>query len=401
MAIDSSVRWFHSQMFGSPQIQSPWSGTVVSILDACLINGFNSTVATEIEVSGGVATATFASAHNYEQYAVIHVQGVDGVMSGLNGDWRIKEVPNSVTLTFDATSIPSGNALNVGISLATPGYWERPFYNAAAHTAAYRSTHEDASGAYFRIEDNLSATNQVRVRGYETMSDINTGIRPFPTFAQASETAFQWKRASTTLNSPRQWVLVADHMFFWFFIYHANITPIQATMYHFGDIVRFNPLDIFPCVIVGHNTTTTTGALNAHSWMNINIFNSSSTQGCYWARPMNNEAENPPTYTILGNTKTTSPGAGADFPHPATGGYMFHYPLMVAEPPTGINTIERGFLPGGMQGLTDSLMTLEEDQWRLLHPSLAYPRGIMLIATSVSTGTARSYFGVDIFGPWR
>ena len=55
-----SVKWFTSDMRGAPVV-SGTAGTLIAMLDACLVTGFGVVTATSVTVSGGVATATLPS----------------------------------------------------------------------------------------------------------------------------------------------------------------------------------------------------------------------------------------------------------------------------------------------------------------------------------------------------
>jgi hypothetical protein len=174
-------------------------------------------------------------------------------------------------------------------------------------------------------------------------------------------------------------------------------------MYTFGDIVRFSALDIYSCVITAHASSAPASPGTSFSGHYFGGFNG---QGCYFARPDNGAAEDPVIYYRFGNSKSIYPGLGSDFPHPLTGGYMFHYPITASSgPSTAEGVRERGFLPGGMQSLTHRLNTLgtptlTENLRRVLDPSEVFPRAILVVTTVYSSNDI-SHFGVDIFGPWR
>ena len=78
---DLTVKYFHSGMTGAPQISNNW-GDLVTMLDACLVNGFNSKSVTSLTVTDGVATAT-ASAHGYTSGKKVAMSGA--ATSALNG----------------------------------------------------------------------------------------------------------------------------------------------------------------------------------------------------------------------------------------------------------------------------------------------------------------------------
>ena len=56
---DLSVKYFNSGMTGAPQISNNW-GDLVTMLDACLINGFALKAIDTLTFADGVATATIS-----------------------------------------------------------------------------------------------------------------------------------------------------------------------------------------------------------------------------------------------------------------------------------------------------------------------------------------------------
>ena len=59
-----SVKYFNSGMAGAPQISNNW-GDLVTMLDACLINGFALMAIDTLTCIDGVATASSSGGHAY------------------------------------------------------------------------------------------------------------------------------------------------------------------------------------------------------------------------------------------------------------------------------------------------------------------------------------------------
>ena len=391
MAIDSTVRWFHSEQADAPQIDCAATSELIAILDACLLNGFDSNSVDSLVVTSDVATVTIDGGHDYEKHAVIRIAGA--TPAELNGDWRIATA-DATTFTFATTGITDQTATGTITAIrATPGYWEKAFSD--TDKAAYRSTHPDATGLYFRINDWAASTGGIRIRGFESMTDVDTGTRPFPTEAQ--ESTYRWRKSSTTSagDLPRPWTLVADESFVWFFIDFNNVETRPATMYHFGDVAgRLD--DAYRFVITGH-TTATPGFPGSNT--DQNDFSGSSSAGCYFARNAAGAETNPSLYVRHGRTATASPGDGPAFPDNLTGGYLFS-PAMAGSNNTATSTIMRGLVPGILQSWTDAESTLGSDVRRVLDPTTHYDRAVMVVAVT-SAAFNQSHVGVDIWGPWR
>ena len=73
---DLTVKYFSSGMTGAPQIANNW-GDLVTMLDACLINGFALKAIDTLTFADGIATATISSGHAYRPFQVIEIAGAE------------------------------------------------------------------------------------------------------------------------------------------------------------------------------------------------------------------------------------------------------------------------------------------------------------------------------------
>lgn len=196
------VKWIHSGMRGAPQI-SGTDGTLIAALDAFLLNGFGQVTALSVTVSGGIATAALNAGQSFDKHAVVLVEGAT-TPAALNGEARVLTATNS-SITW-ATSAPDGAATGVvTIKVAPVGQWEKVF--SAANKAVYRSTDTQGARFYYRIDD--SGTTAARLRGFESMSDIDTGAGLFPTDVQINGGGYLPK--STNANATAvSYQMVAD-----------------------------------------------------------------------------------------------------------------------------------------------------------------------------------------------
>lgn len=132
--------------------------------------------------------------------------------------------------------------------------WTKEY--AATNKAVYRPSH--GNRYYLRVlDDGSDGTNGARVarvRGYETMSDVDTGTGPFPTDAQVSGGLFIGK-SSTADSTARTWVLLADGKRFVLFVaYHASSLGAYAQNY-FGDLGGVSAADIYATMLSAANTS--------------------------------------------------------------------------------------------------------------------------------------------------
>lgn len=88
------VKYFHSAMRGAPVV-SGTAGTMISLLDACLITGFGTVTLTGLNVSGGVASATVSAGSSFEAGAVVLLAGA--TPDALNGEARVLSATSSFT----------------------------------------------------------------------------------------------------------------------------------------------------------------------------------------------------------------------------------------------------------------------------------------------------------------
>ena len=244
MPITHKTRFFTSDMADAP-VMTTGAGGIIAVLDGCLLNGFNTKTLSSLSVTSGVATATVSGGHGYSQYVIIEISGSS--ISALNGTHRVATVPNSTTFTFDATGVANGTATGtITAIVATPTGWTKAF--SGTNKAAYKST-TSASGCYFRIDDSGAYNNSggQPARGYESMTDVDTGSSPFPTTAQQAD--FNWRR-SIDATGGRLWALVADDQFFYLLTRIEAANTANSPMF-FGDINSFDSLDNYQCVISG------------------------------------------------------------------------------------------------------------------------------------------------------
>jgi hypothetical protein len=244
MPITHKTRFFTSDMTNAP-VMTPGAGGIIAVLDGCLLNGFNTKTLSSLSVTSGIATATVSSGHGYSLHSVIDISGAS--ISALNDTHRILSVPDANTFTFDATGVSNGTATGtITAIMSVPTGWTKAF--SGTNKAAYKST-TSASGFYFRVDDSgaYNNANGQPARGYESMTDIDTGTAPFPTTAQQAN--FNWRR-STDASGDRLWALVADDQFFYLFVRIAAINTANTVML-FGDINSFDVLDAFACVCSG------------------------------------------------------------------------------------------------------------------------------------------------------
>lgn len=202
--MSTSVKHIHNGMRGAPAL-SGTAGTLAAVLNALFVTGWGPTTALSVNVAGGIATATLTPGETFDRDAVVLVAGA--TPAALNGEARVVTTSNnSITWT---TTAPDGAATGaITIRYAPQTSWSEAF--AATNKRAYRSTHVQSAGHYYRLDDTGTVT--ARLRGYETMTDVDNGTGPFPTDAQMSGGGYIHKSTSANATSVK-YKIVCDQRF--------------------------------------------------------------------------------------------------------------------------------------------------------------------------------------------
>jgi len=217
-------------MVGAPTI-SGQSGTLTTMLKACLVDGFGLVTLDSLVVAGGVATATRAAGHSQSVGDSVTIAGA--TPGGLNGD-KVVLTATVNTFTFDATGVSDQTATGTITAKVTPLGWTREFNT--TNVEVFRSPNVAGTRHYLRVDDGGAEPRDARVVGYETMSDVNTGTNPSPSAAQVSGGGY-WVKSSAANSTTRSWVLCGDDRTFYVCVAHSGSAAYSS--YGFGDIESF------------------------------------------------------------------------------------------------------------------------------------------------------------------
>ncbi|MCK0508464.1 hypothetical protein [Aromatoleum anaerobium] len=226
--ISNKVRYYRSDMAGAP-VLSGTAGALISVLDACLVDGWDVRVINSLTVADGIATAQISAGHFYGEGDVIRVAGA--TPAALNGAWRLASVTGSTAVwSVAGLGIAAGSATGTITAMRAPAGWEKVF--AATNTAVYRGLDVAGLRHFVRVDD--TGTTTARLRGFEEMSDADTGTGPYPTDTQLSGGLWVGKSYAAS-GTARPWRLVADGRRFAIFSapYYSNLFN-HAT---FGDLL--------------------------------------------------------------------------------------------------------------------------------------------------------------------
>jgi hypothetical protein len=363
-----------TQETGNPGETSP--GILISVLDACLLNGFNTQSLDSLTYDSGTgeATGTVSAGHGFLKYQVILVEGANE--PAFNGDQRVTFV-DATTFKFTTTQIPPATATGTITAKAAPiGQWEKAF--SVTNKAAYRSVDPLATGFYLRVDDTVT-NDEKPVIAYESMTNVDTGTNQF---GLANSSYFGLLASATD-----KWALVGDSRFFYLYAMNES-NPRVGGMAAFGDINSFKPTDVYHCVLIASQNK---GSGNPPDGSIISKLNSTQTQ---WriARSYNTTTLNPQvslfgTILYTGNFLPTL----AVNPNPSDGNfYINESPILVVA-----DNDLRGTLPGLGLAYNDLGLGFHIIDKLSNHPDA------FLVLQDLDTNTARSQAAFNLTGSWR
>lgn len=385
---DTSVRYFDSTMAGAPAM-SGTAGALISVLDACLTNGFGTVTLDSLVVSSNVATGTVSAGHGFSMIgsavgSVITIAGA--TPSGLNGTWRIASVADSTHFTFATSGISDQTATGTITAVRTPLGFSKVY--SGTNKAAYRADDIASSRLYLRVaDDGTGAATYARIRGYESMSDVDTGTGPFPTDTQVSGGLY-WGKSSVASSTARAWRLFGDSQGFYLCVNQDGSGAWIGAAW--ADIPSEKAGDAYRTLIIG-GTSATVSSQGALPFIN-------ATTGHYLSRTYTQTGTAISAFKLSHHIAAAGMGYyGIAYPAPM-GGQFYCAPVDVWEGATySAATALRGPLPGvyaplhpGSQ-LTDG--SFQTDVTGL--------DGRTLLVQALKSGGSSYAAALDLTGPWR
>ena len=268
MVASTDIKFYVHSNNNAPQLQNAY-GSMIGVLDACLVNGISLGQISSLTAIGTTVTAVFSTAHNLMQYQVLKITGAN--QAEYNGEHRILIVPNATSVTFQLASAPSVTTATGSITASLPPLgWEKPFGSANVNgggKAAYRSKNLLLlSRPFLRVVDELDPAYTATYAKYakvgivEDMIDIDTmlGVQaPYDAlnpnknwagtgsgasaingwarwyYARSADLTSSTADAAAAITGNRQWLIVGDGDHF--YVLPATITAsTTALCYGFG-----------------------------------------------------------------------------------------------------------------------------------------------------------------------
>ena len=389
-----NVMLFRSTDAGAPTL-SGTVGSVIAILDACLKDGYNSKAVTITRV-GTTATAACATAHGYAADGLTKVNHSGAAQAEYNGDFKIFNV-TTLTYDFTVTGTPATPATGTITAKVAPIGWTKPF--SGTNKGVYRSNESTATKMYLRVDDNNpnADTNQTSaLRGYEIMTDIDTGIGPFPNVAQMATGIFL-NKSYTTGSAVRKWVLVGDGYSFHFF-YAQNVNyPDIYRQFFFGDIASEMASDPYGCLIYGDTISSPTS--NPENGQGTYIINASglttAQTGHYMARAYGQTGSSIgvgklSSYSL--NSTTVFGNGPIPFPSPQNNG-LYVAPVLIGDP--------SNIIRGQIKSIYYPLHSRPLGHGGVSSNFSAMPGHTLYAVATANSANIPGETHVDITGPWR
>lgn len=239
--------WFDHSEAGAPVLNNA-AGTLLEVLRACLVNGFNARAVTSIAVASGVATAT-AAAHGFRADFGKLVQISGAPVAALNG----RKQPGNVltnSFTFPAPGVADGTYTGTISARRAPLGWVQAF--TGTNRAIFQRSVPEASAAMLRVLDTAAtpaSATAARVFAVEAATGADTFTGQTPTEAQVAGGQF-WQKGVSSATAKR-WHLVGDERGFFLFT-EAILAQNTYVPHWFGDVISLRGVDAFPPLVVGN-----------------------------------------------------------------------------------------------------------------------------------------------------
>lgn len=250
MAEDTSVKFFTSDMPRTRGLVPNTLTSVTDILKDCLVNGFGNVTPTSASVTGGVCRVLVPDGSTFPLYSTVLCSGAD--QAGFNGEHKVARSANA-WFEFNTTMADGAiSGSNIVIKYAPAG-WETPFGTTGTYTT-FRSKSTNPKAKKYYLQVNEVAYDDLRVRGYKTMTDNTTGTIPFPDATYAN--GYYWSRSYENNANIRRWAVLANDRFFYWIVapYYSNSINQPFVVTVFGDLYNDNITSTGDVIINGHDS---------------------------------------------------------------------------------------------------------------------------------------------------
>jgi len=321
------------------------------VLDAVLVNGYNTVSISSITRVGATATVVCAAAHGL-------AKGDSALIAGAaQTDYNIDAVVTVVdptTFTYTVANSPTTPATGTITVKRAPAGFTKVY--AGTNKAAYRANDLTSNRMYLCCDDTGGSTGgggEARMYGYETMTSVDAGTNPFPTAAQSANGYF-WRKSSTTDATARAWWIITDGKLVYYFNQYdlaaAKLMTGPTFSGAFGDFLSYKAGDAYSTILTGCSAAgaTSSSALNGLFNAMQSITNGSSFSSSTVV-PRDYTGVPGARYVGLLGSGLGSPFGGTtyiSYPHLIDSGYYLSPALITQTTPA----LVRGRIPGMYEG---------------------------------------------------
>lgn len=246
-----AIKIYRSTDAGAPSLTGQ-AGSMITVLDAVLVNGYNTVSVSSITRVGATATAVCAAAHGLST-------GDSALIAGAaETDYNIDAVITVVdptTFTYTVANSPATPATGTITVKRAPAGFTKTF--AGTNKGVYRPNDLTGNRMYLRCDDTGGSTGgggEARMYGYEAMTSVDVGTNPFPTAAQSAN-GYYWRKSSTTDATARAWMFITDGKTL-YYVNQYNLIAAEAMTSPqfsgaFGDFLSYKAGDAYSTILTG------------------------------------------------------------------------------------------------------------------------------------------------------
>jgi len=390
MSLPDAIKVFRSTDAGAPSLIGA-AGSIIGLLDAVLLNGYNSKAVQSITVADGVMTVTTTTAHGMVVGQVLAIAGANE--SVFNDEFVVQTVPSPVSYTCVAPVGAPAAATGGSITSKQAALnWEKQFSN--TNLACYRSTDPRSIKPVLSVDNTFAYW--ARMRMYESMNSVSTGVGGDHS-AVAGQAYGVWQSGVAAETTAKPWIVIGNSRLFYFLPAFNTASPNVRAWYGMGEFRSYKVGDAYNAMFLGnHSAILETYPGSAVAYGN---FNPGATTGGSTAILRNMMGTYPSiTWGSKGSINCNSAAAasgaaGSPWPNWA-GNVITLFPCQLWE---GLGL--RGNIPGALFIPVNfgAASNIPAEQM-VVSPEL--PGRSIALVTIQSSGNANGLNGFDVTGPW-
>lgn len=327
---------------GAPTLNNA-PGSLISVLKACLVTGFNNVGISSVSISGNVATVVTNANHGLVVGRRVTVEGVS--VTAANGAKTVSTVPSATSFTFPCTNADASESPVSASVKRTPLGWVEQF--SKPNVSMFKSSDLTSYGQSLRIDD--SAGFDVRSFGVINPTSVDDYGARFPRTTQVTAGDSYWTKGMGNSAAKKWWVVGDEKMFYYICEGSAYYNQHTETSYAymvgcFGDIISYKNGEAFGTVWCG-----SPGATNSYPesamLRHYALGTAPGKDGVsYLAR--SHDALEDSVAAAFCHPGGDSPGyTGVQFPSPVDNGLVLASPTFVSERKPAQHPV-RGVMPG-------------------------------------------------------